>query len=455
MSPGARTSVPAATEPVSGGLHPTIRARVGENLAGRRAPRLLVAGVALAYLGVTLIKPDLPAGLSMVDFLLLGLCGYSLTSMTHQGSPATSGVVRMFPWLWCILLGSFLGLAGVGMAFWATDNLIRTTFALLTFVCFWHLLIAGRLQRAAIAGTVVGFALTCGFLLFASTNVRGQALFPHANYAGHYCAMATVICLSVARTWYWKVLALIGLAIALQQTSSFGAMAMAVAMGAVYVVRALTRYTAILATGLAILAIAGLFLATPQAADLVPSDGSSWSLSETISEDRFDRSQSGRLQIWGQALEAWADSPLGVGPDGVRQRKVASLNGFYLEIHSDPLGYLVERGILGLIGFVGLWTTLILMARKRGIARVLIVGLLVSGFFRETMHYRHLWLLLALAFAIDHLRNQADAEAAAEAEADPDGVDGTRAVDDPTPVRDPSVVLDEYFPGTPRWVPRR
>lgn len=454
MSPGARTSVPTATEPVTGGLHPTIRARVGENLTGRGAPRLLLFGAFLAYLGVTLIKPDLPAGLSMVDFLLLGLCGYSLTSMTHEGSPATSGVVRLFPWLWCILLGSFLGLAGVGMAFWATDNLIRTTFALLTFICFWHLLIVGRLQRAAIAGTVVGFALTCGFLLFASTTVRGQALFPHANYAGHFCAMATVICLSATRKWYWKVLALVGLAIALQQTSSFGAMAMAVAMGAVYVVRALTRYTAILAAGLAILAIVGLFLATPQAADLVPSDGSSWSLSETISEDRFDRSQSGRLQIWGQALEAWVDSPLGVGPDGVRQRKVASLNGFFLEIHSDPLGYLVERGIIGLIGFVGLWVTLFRIARKRGVARVLIIGLLVSGLFRETMHYRHLWLLLALAFAIDHLRNRADADAEAAADDRPDGGDGAPAAGDPSRARDASGVLDEYFPGTPRWVPR-
>ena len=108
MSPGARSSVPTATDPSDGGLHPTIRARIGENLAGRPTPQLLLVGAFLAYVGVTLIKPELPSGLASVDFLLLGLCGYALTSMTHQGSPATSGFVRLFPWLWCILLGSFL-----------------------------------------------------------------------------------------------------------------------------------------------------------------------------------------------------------------------------------------------------------------------------------------------------------------------------------------------------------
>ena len=30
--------------------------------------------------------------------------------------------------------------------------------------------------------------------------------------------------------------------------------------------------------------------------------------------------------------------------------------------------------------------------------------MLVQGLFRETMHYRHMWLLLALAFAIDYAR---------------------------------------------------
>jgi hypothetical protein len=37
---------------------------------------------------------------------------------------------------------------------------------------------------------------------------------------------------------------------------------------------------------------------------------------------------------------------------------------------------------------------------------MLMVSLLVAGLFRETMHYRHAWLLLAAAFAIDYWRRR-------------------------------------------------
>ena len=412
---------------------------MAEDLEDRRPPVILSVAIFVVFAGTVYTSINLPQGLAPVDPVILGVCLYSLLAMTHRGSPATSGFVRLLPWFWCILLGSFLGMAGVGIPAWATSNLIRTVFALLTFVCLWHILIAARLQWYALAGTLAGFTFTCGMLIAQSGGARGQAYFPHANYAGHYCAMAAVVLIAAARRWYLKLLALAGLLIALQTTSSFGAMAMSVAMLTVYVVRALTRNTAILATGLAILAIGGLFLATPQAADLVPEDGTSWSISETISEQRFDRSQSGRLKIWGDALEAFRESPLGVGPDGVRQREVAVLNGFYLEIHSDPLGYLVERGVIGLIGFIGLWATLFAVARKNGVARVLIIGLLVSGLFRETMHYRHMWSLLALGFAVDHLRSRRE-EAAEDAD----------EPDEPDPVPAPLAPEDRYFPGVAR-----
>ena len=442
MSLGTPPSVGSARDPGPPGTTLGVRARVGENLANRPVPKIVGVGVFLVYVAVCLLEPDVINNITIVDPVILAVCAYSLISMTHQGSPATSGVRKAFPWLWLILLGSFLGLAGVGMAFWATENLLRTTFALMAFFCLWHLLVICRLQKAAIAGTVVAFTVTVMTLLVSSGGQRGRAFFPHANYAGHYCAMAAVVPLSVSKRWVFKALVLVGLVIALGQTSSFGAMAMSVSMLAVYVVRALTKYTAVLAVGLAALVIGGLFLATPQAADLVPEDGSSWSFSETISEKRFDRSQSGRLELWGQAIDAYKDSPLGLGPDGVRQRKIAALGTTYLEIHSDPLGYLVERGVIGLIGFIGFWATLFLFARKRGIARVLIVGILVSGFFRETMHYRHMWALLALAFALDHLRNREDAE-------DDDGeADTVVGPDQATP---PERLEDSYFPGVARW----
>ena len=55
-----------------------------------------------------------------------------------------------------------------------------------------------------------------------------------------------------------------------------------------------------------------------------------------------------------------------------------------------------ERGALGLLGLVALWATLWRFAPRRGVGRAMLLGLVVASLVRETSHYRHLWILLAL-----------------------------------------------------------
>lgn len=416
------------------------RPRIGQGLESRRAPTAVALGVVAAYALVCVIHPGLPGKFAWVDPIIFLLCAYSVASMMYRGSEATSGIARLLPWVWLILLGSFLGLATVGIPNWAMSNLARTMFALLTFVAFWHLLVVGRLQRMAVIGTGIGVALTTAKLATQTSQYRAPAFFMHSNYTGHFMAMACLVLIVVCKRWYTKLLAVLALAFALQQTSSFGAIAMLIAMVAVFAIRSLTRNTAILAAGLAVLAIGGLFLATPQAEDLVSNEESvDFNFSDAINPDRFERSGDTRLILWSQALEAYAEQPLGIGPDGVRSRKVAMWRGHVLEIHSDAIGYLVERGVVGLVGFIGLWATLFVIARKGGLARVLIVGMLVQGLFRETMHYRHMWVLLALAFAFDYARAHAPP---AGDELEPPDRPGDSGAKDPSRV---------FFPGAPRW----
>ena len=45
--------------------------------------------------------------------------------------------------------------------------------------------------------------------------------------------------------------------------------------------------------------------------------------------------------------------------------------------------------------------------------------------FRETFHYRHMWLIIAVALVIDSRRQEADEAAEAEAEAELDDGGGT------------------------------
>jgi hypothetical protein len=395
----------------------------GEEVPYRaRAPLRLCVG--LGFAGMVILRPGGPENTAFVDPVLALLCLVGMLWMQRVGSQATLAASRAMPWIWLILLGSFLGLATVGIPFWAISNLSRTLFAFFTFFCLWHLMLQTHTERAALKGTLIGLVVTVVALFGGPSGVRGQAFFQHPNYAGHFGVMATAVLLVGAKRWWTKAFVLACFAVVVLQTASFGAMAMALAMGAVVVGRTLARSTAALAGALAVVAIVGMFLANPGSDSQASSDSSSWSFNEVISEERFDRSQTGRLEAWGAALEAYGERPLGLGPDGVKNREVIILHGDALELHADALGYLVERGVIGLIGFLGLWAVLWQSAPRGGVARVLIVGALVQGVFRETMHYRHLWLLLAVAMVLDARRlERAEADEEAEAaEAEPGAV---------------------------------
>lgn len=383
-----------------------------------RPALLLQVGIVAAYAGVALLRPALPSNLAYVDVVIAAICLVSLLAMVKAGSPATKTGAKALPWLWLILVGSFLGMASVGITGWGLADLVRTNFAVLAFFCIWHLMYVADLERYAIWGTAIGLGITSLALLVQPFQYRGKAFFEHPNYAGHYSVMAAFLLFFAGKRWYFHAIAAFGLAMAIWQTGSFGAIAMSLSMLAVVLVRSLTRNTAVLAVGLIMVAIFSLFLLSP-GADSVSVGNGSWQVNGSISSERLDKSQGSRWSVWSNAWNAFEKEPLGVGPDGVHQRQIAILNGRPLEIHNDALGYLVERGVLGLIGYVGFWVVLWRAARKGGLARMFIIGALVQGIFRETFHYRHMWLIIAVAFVIDSRRQQDDGEAAAEVADEP------------------------------------
>lgn len=364
--------------------------------------------IVIAYAGLVLLRPALPDNLAFVDPLLLALSAIGLLSMTRIGSPATRAAARVLPWLWLVGLGSFIGLSSVGIPLWAVSNMFRTVLAFFTFFCLWHLLSVTRSERAAITGITIGLIVTTTALLTQASSVRGQAFFSHPNYAGHFTSMGAALLLAVSRTWRARAFALVALGVGIWQTASFGAIAMTLAMAGVLVFRSLKRSTALLAVVLIFVAIFGLFVSAPGVDGLPTID--EWNVTGVLNQERFERSQGSRAEIWGKALAAYAETPWGVGPDGVAKREIAKYRGLALEIHADGLGYLVERGIPGIIGFVGLWIAIWRSTKPGGIAHVLIVGALVQGLFRETMHYRHLWLLIAVAAVFDQRATERDTD---------------------------------------------
>jgi hypothetical protein len=121
-------------------------------------------------------------------------------------------------------------------------------------------------------------------------------------------------------------------------------------------------------------------------------------ISPELTTERFDRSSGTRSVIWSGSVRAWRADPLGIGPDGTQPKNVS---GTYEPVHSDWLGFLTERGPLGLIALIGIWATIWHFAPPRGMTRVMLCSIMAAGFFRETFNYRHMWFFLALALAFE------------------------------------------------------
>ena len=57
-----------------------------------------------------------------------------------------------------------------------------------------------------------------------------------------------------------------------------------------------------------------------------------------------------------------------------------------------------------LVYLIGIWAVIWSLTKPGGYARVLIIGNWVQAIFRETMNYRHVWLLLAFLIVLDQRR---------------------------------------------------
>ncbi len=396
--------------------------RLPEPLDGAPADRvatvglgLLKLGIFVSYLGLAILKPELPDNTAMVDIVIGVLCIAGLVSMWRRGSPASRAILRVLPWFWVFLIGSLVGLSHVGMTAWGLSSIARTTIALLAFFCVWHLLWVDDLVSAARKGVWVAAGLGMFALIGFGYSYRAFGWFPNPNVAGHFGASIGATIIMMSERWWAKALGLSIIVYTLHATGSFGAMAMCLTMAAVVLVRSMQRNTAVLTVVLVgIVIVTGLVITSPEEEVPTQKDPAGAEVSTAISQRRFERSQRGRLDIWGTALSAWMQEPMGIGPNGVKNRNVVVRRGIPIEVHSDPLGVLVDRGPLGLIGFIGMWAAIWSVTRKGGLARILIVGNWVQGLFRETINYRHLWLLLALLIVLDDRREREEIAAASD-----------------------------------------
>ena len=137
----------------------------------------------VSYAGIVVLRPSLPHNTAFVDPLLAVVSFGALLSMGRQGSPATVAAVKALPWIWLIIVGSLVGLATVGLAFWGVSDLLVSLFAFLTFFAFWHLVYLHHMERYAVWGTAVGLAVTT-FTVVSSNRLRSQGSVRPAQLPG-------------------------------------------------------------------------------------------------------------------------------------------------------------------------------------------------------------------------------------------------------------------------------
>jgi O-antigen ligase len=157
---------------------------------------------------------------------------------------------------------------------------------------------------------------------------------------------------------------------------------------------------------------------------------------------RLDHGINERLFIWGQGWRAAVPRlAIGLGPGEAIDYTVTT-TGFPISLHNDPLAYLLERGILGLLGFIALhkvvlgWGGRLLVSNGRGprTMRALgaaVVANLVFCLSHETLHYRHVWVLYGMvwaAYTVVSRRQRAEAAVAARASRSPATIEAPAGV---------------------------
>jgi hypothetical protein len=302
-----------------------------------------------------------------------------------------------------VLTGSLVGTLEVGLRGWVLYDLFRDVGAAASLLAVlqvfdrapprWFRLPA----RALLAGTViVGIQL----VFLDDQRLRAKATFPNPNLAGHFmatCFMALVVLPVSSRA---RVVGLTAAAAGVIATGSFGAIVQLVVGLLVLGIEA-ARHARPATRQLLTLALAGalalLALAVASGARFLPQQGESTGYNAA----HLERTTTGRVDLWGAAVDQIVETPWGIGPGSSRNLEVLREGTDSTETHSEPLAFLAERGALGLLGLVALWATLWRFAVPGGVGRAMIASLVVASLFRETSHYRHLWVLLALVVAYE------------------------------------------------------
>jgi hypothetical protein len=354
--------------------------------------------VAIATLGLG--KPHLVQNTVITDVLLAGLIVTWLIHLSRGDDRSQYEASRLVLPLSLIFGGSLIASTYVGTRSFVLDDLIRDAAAFATFLAALDVLRRSRIEvlRWALNALLVAIAVLAVTML-GDTTLRGAATFPNPNIPAHLLSCSLLLFVLAPVTGRVRLIAVLLIGWCMLRAGSFGA-ALQAAVGFTYIIvtRAMSRTRERERARVAFLAVIGAVGVVVAIAVRDYLANAPEKVDAGLSAARLDRSLDGRLEVWRETLGNFFAHPFGTGPGSSR---ALHLLDSATEPHSEPLAYLAERGVIAFVGLVLLWVVLWRFTRRGGIARAMLCGYVVNSLARETLHYRHFWILLPLAMVID------------------------------------------------------
>jgi hypothetical protein len=301
-----------------------------------------------------------------------------------------------------IIVGSLIGALYSGLRGFTVNALIRDAAAILTFLCAVDVLRRGGERAVRLCYGAVGIAIVLAALQLATSSgdeLRASGTFPNPNVAGNLLALG-IICWTGAPFRIGTKLAVIAVAfLGVVSAGSFGSM-IQLGIGFGYLAFSHMDQAKNLIKGRRLFALAPLLLVVlvgyfvMTTFDSGGGGGGAGQPGSGFNSARFNRSGGLRFTMWEEAIVRLPETPWGAGPGSVR---ALQLNSQGPDISNEALQYVVERGVIGLFGLLVLWWALIRLTPRGTAARAIVIAYMFGEIFRETLHYRHLWIFLAIA----------------------------------------------------------
>ena len=374
---------------------------------------VVVATVLVAFLfprfgGAQSSKGNDSGGFALTDIVIGGMI---IASYVHvlRGDWLARDVWRKLSLpILLIVVGSLIGALFSGLKGWTVNALFRDAAAVLTFLCAVDILRRGGERAVRLCYGAVGVAIVLGAMQLATSSgdeLRASGTFPNPNVAGNLLALG-LICWSGA-PFRWSIkLPVMGVAVlGVVNAGSFGSM-IQLGIGFGYLAVCHIDSAKDLFKGrrlymlIPVILIAGVGYYVYSAVTEPPPGGKPAS---GFNSARFDRSGGLRFSMWEEAIERLPETPWGAGPGSVRG---LTLNSQGPDISNEALQYVVERGVIGLAGLLLLWYALLKLTPSGTAARAIVLAYIFGEIFRETLHYRHLWIFLAIALVSAELEQR-------------------------------------------------